>query len=119
MVSLMAPETLVWPLPLQTKEVRPLGTGSLTLTLVAVLTPVLVTVTVYVKLVPGTTVPILPVIDDPPLLSTLLTLTAGCGVRLSVRVALLLVDFVSLAALTVTVLESVPFAYWLTVAATV
>ena len=46
MVSLMAPDTLVLPLPLQTKEVRPLGTGSLTFTLVAVLGPLLLTVIV-------------------------------------------------------------------------
>src|SRR6516162_8440146 len=76
MVSLMAPETLVWPLPLQTKELRPLGTGSLTPTLVAVAGPLLPTVMVYVKLVPGTTVPVLGVIDEPPLLSVLVTLTS-------------------------------------------
>ncbi len=46
MVSLIAPETLVLPLPLQTNDVRPVGTGSLTATLVAVLGPLLLTVMV-------------------------------------------------------------------------
>src|SRR5437764_548487 len=46
MVSLMAPETFVWPLPLQTNAVRPAGTGSLTATLVGVLGPVVLTVMV-------------------------------------------------------------------------
>src|SRR6516164_9421279 len=44
MLSLMAPAMLFWPLPLQTKPLRPAGTGSLTLTLVAVLGPLLWTV---------------------------------------------------------------------------
>ena len=46
MVSLIAPETLVLPLPLQTYDVRPAGTGSLTATLVAVPGPLLLTVMV-------------------------------------------------------------------------
>ena len=46
MLSLIGPETLFWPLPLQVKELRPAGTGSLTLTFVAVLGPLLLTVMV-------------------------------------------------------------------------
>ena len=46
MVSLIGPETLFWPLPLQTNELRPAGTASLTITLVAVLGPLLWTVIV-------------------------------------------------------------------------
>src|SRR6516162_3548442 len=46
MLSLIGPETLFWPLPLQTKPLRPAGTGSLTLTLGAVLGPLLLTVIV-------------------------------------------------------------------------
>src|SRR5207245_2161374 len=94
MLSLRAPDTLVWPLPLQLKLVTPAGSGSLTATLVAVLSPLLLTTMVYVVLVPGTTL---------VLLSSLLTLTSFCGVRVSVSVALLLAALVSLAAVTVTV----------------
>src|SRR5260370_1326555 len=50
------------------------------------------------KLVPGTTVPVLGVIDAPPLLSVLVTHMSFCGVRLSLSVAELLAVLVSLAA---------------------
>src|SRR5437868_3163690 len=53
MVSLRAPDTLVWPLPLQLNDVMPVGSGSVTDTLVATLGPVLLTTMVYVVLVPG------------------------------------------------------------------
>jgi len=43
MVSLMAPDTLVWPLPLQVSLAIPAGKVSLTATLVAVLGPALLT----------------------------------------------------------------------------
>src|SRR6266478_1428621 len=101
MVSLTAPETLLWPLPLQLKEVTPAGSGSLTATLVAVLGPLLLTTMVYVVLVPGTT-------EVTP--SSLVTLTSFCGVSVSVSVALLLAVLVSLAAVVVTVLVSEPVA---------
>src|ERR1700752_2390326 len=119
MVSLMGPETPVWPLPLQTNDDRPAGTGSLTPTLVAVLGPALFTVMVYVKLLPGATLPTAPVIDDPPSLSTLVTLTSFWGVRLSLSVAVLLPGLVSLAAVTVTVLTNWAVAPGSTVAVTV
>src|ERR1700682_298154 len=119
MVSLMARDTLVWPLPLQVSLAIPAGKVSLTDTFVAVLRPVLLTVIVYVKLVPGTTVPTLPVIDDPPTLSVLVTPTSFCGVRLSLSVALLLFGLVSLAADTVTVFTSCAVAPGSTVAVTV
>ena len=46
MVSLMAPVTLLWPLPLQVSLAMPAGKVSLTATLVAVLGPLLLTVIV-------------------------------------------------------------------------
>src|SRR2546425_954106 len=42
-VSLSAPDPLVWPLPLQVADVTPAGSGSLTPTLVAVFGPALLT----------------------------------------------------------------------------
>src|SRR5690242_9959227 len=95
MVSLMAPATLLWPLPLQLKEVTPAGKLSTTETLVAVLGPLLLTTMVYVVLWPGTAV---------LALSVLVTLTSTLGVSVSVSVALLLAVLVSLAAVMVTVL---------------
>src|SRR4051794_34436651 len=97
MVSVRAPATFVWPLPLQVKEVTPVGSGSLTVTLVAVLGPLLDTTMVYVVIVPGTAV-VAP--------SVLLTVTSYCGVRaVSVSLALLLLAS-----------ESVTFAGGVTVA---
>src|SRR3954447_15153954 len=101
MASVSAPTTFVRPLPLQVKLVTPVGSGSLTATLVAVLGPLLLTTMVYVVLVPGTT-------EVTP--SLLLTLTSFCGVSVLVSVALLLAGLVSLAAVTVTVLVSEPVA---------
>src|SRR6516165_7181377 len=100
MVSVRGPVPELPLLPLQVSLTMPAGKVSLTL-------------------VPGTTVPVLGVIDEPPLLSTLVTLTSFCGVSVSVSVALLLLGLVSLAALTVTVLDNVPVAEALTVAVTV
>src|SRR5436189_8427 len=95
MVLLRAPDTLVWPLPLQLKEVTPAGSGSLTETLVAVLGPLLLTTMVYVVVCPGTAV---------VALSVLVTDTSTLGVSVSVSVAVSLAGLVSLAAATVTVL---------------
>src|SRR5258707_865009 len=119
MVSLMPPETFVWPLPLQVDLVRPAGfffndtasTEIYTLSLHDAL-PIL-------KLVPGTTLPVLGVIEEPPLSSVLVTLTSFCGERMSQPLALLLVVSVSLAAVTVTVLTSWAVAFGSTVAVTV
>src|SRR5438270_790506 len=97
MVSVSAPDTLAWPLPVQLKEVTPAGSGSLTATPVAVLGPALLTTTVYVVLVPGTTL-VTP--------SVLVTPTSFCGVTLSVSLPLLLAALVSLAAVAVTVLTT-------------
>src|SRR5215467_10127306 len=97
MVSLSAPGTLLWPLPVQLKAVTPAGSASKTDTPVAVLGPLLLTTTVYVVLVPGTTL-LTP--------SSLVTLMSYCGVGVSVSVALLLAGLVSLAALTLATLVS-------------
>ena len=59
------------------------------------------------------------IIDEPPPLSVLVTVTSFCGVSVSVSVALLLLGLVSLAALTVTVLDKAPVAEGLTAAVTV
>src|SRR5437660_5009030 len=86
MLSLRAPDTLVWPLPLQVSLVAPAGSGSLTATLVAVLGPLLLTTMVYVVLVPGTTA---------ALPSSFVIETSTCGVSVSVSVAVLLAAVVS------------------------
>src|SRR5438874_876261 len=69
--------------------------------------------------VPGTAVPMLEVMDEPPLLSTLVTLTSYCGVRLSLSTAVLLAWSVSLAAEAFTVLTSCAVADGSTAAVTV
>src|SRR5262245_31803117 len=76
MVSLIAPETFGRPSPDQTNEVTPVGTGSDTLTFVAVNGPEFDTVIVYVTDVPGVTLPTLRVTELPPWLSTLVTPTS-------------------------------------------
>src|SRR4051794_16614565 len=86
MVSVRAPDTLLRPSPLQLKEVTPEGSGSLTATAVAALGTALLTTTVYVVLVPGTT-------EVTP--SVLVTPTSYCGVSVSVSVLLLLPGTVS------------------------
>ncbi len=63
--------------------------------------------------------PTLGVIDEPPLLSTLVTPTSTCGVSVSVSVAVLFDEFVSFGVETVTVFDSVPVADGLTDAITV
>ncbi len=118
-VSLIGPEPLLPSLPLHVSLVIPDGSVSLTNTLVAVLGPLLLTTTVYVKLVPGTTVPVLGVIDEPPLLSTFVTPTSTCGVRLSLSVAVLFDEFVSFGVDTVTVFTNCAVADGLTAAITV
>src|SRR2546423_562298 len=110
MVSLIAPDCATWPLPLQEKLVTPAGSGSLTATLVAVLGPVLVTTMVYVVVWPATTV-LTP--------SVLVTPTFTWGVSVSVSVAVSLELKTSPAAMTVTVLDSVPVALGLIAAITV
>src|SRR5437660_1628426 len=104
MVSLRAPETFVWPLPLQVSPVAPAGSGALTATLVAVLGALLLTTTVYVVLWPGTAV---------LALSVLVTLTSFCGVSVSLSVAVLLAVLESVmleGAVTVAVFTSEPVA---------
>src|SRR5262249_56676826 len=102
MVSPTEPYTFSLHDALPIYEVRPDGTESLTDTLVAVLGPLLLTVMVEGKLLPRNTLPTAPLIAEPPLLSTLVTLTSFCGVRLSFSVALLFAVLVSLPLDTVT-----------------
>src|SRR5438105_3248286 len=101
MVALSAPDWLLVPLTLQGRDVRPVGRGSLTATLVAVLGPALVTTMVFFLLAQdGIRVPLVTGVQTCalPILSV------------SVSVALLLAALVSLAAVTVTVLANEPVA---------
>src|SRR5260370_873397 len=119
MVWLMAPVTLVWPLPLQTNDVRPLGTASLTSSFFNDPATAEIYALSLHDALPISTEPMMPVIDEPPTLSTLVTPVSFCGVTLAGTAVILVAGMVSFAALTVTVLDRVPVAEALTVAVTV
>src|SRR6185436_20309191 len=104
MVSLIGPVWPLSPLPLQEKLVTPAGSGSLTVTLVAVLGPVLATTMVYVVVPPGAAVAAASVLVTP----TSTAEAAGMSVVLSVDE--LLAVLTSPVAVTVAVLLSVPVA---------